>query len=43
MKYGVVLPICQLTVADAESLTSRAEELGLGRGTSEHVIQPFLK
>src|SRR5690348_3847849 len=29
MKYGVVLPIWQLTIADAESLTLRAETLGL--------------
>src|SRR5437867_11523315 len=29
MNYGVVLPIWQLTIADAESLTLRAEELGL--------------
>jgi hypothetical protein len=29
MKYGVVLPIWQRTVAEAESLTLRAEELGL--------------
>src|SRR5947208_348569 len=29
MNYGVVLPIWQLTVADAESLTTRAEALGL--------------
>jgi len=29
MQYGVVLPIWQLTVADAEALTTRAEALGL--------------
>ena len=29
MKYGVVLPIWQLTVADAESLATKAESLGL--------------
>src|SRR4029077_7083601 len=29
MKYGVVLPIWQLTVAEAESLATRAEALGL--------------
>jgi probable F420-dependent oxidoreductase len=29
MNYGVVLPIWQLTIAEAESLTLRAEELGL--------------
>src|SRR5213594_3469387 len=29
MNYGVVLPIWQLTIADAESLTTRAEQLGL--------------
>ena len=28
MNYGVVLPIWQLTIAEAESLTVRAEELG---------------
>ena len=31
MKYGVVLPIWQLTVAEAESLATRAEELGTRR------------
>jgi probable F420-dependent oxidoreductase len=29
MQYGVVLPIWQLTIADAEALTTRAEALGL--------------
>jgi alkanesulfonate monooxygenase SsuD/methylene tetrahydromethanopterin reductase-like flavin-dependent oxidoreductase (luciferase family) len=29
MNYGVVLPIWQLTVAEAESLATRAEALGL--------------
>lgn len=29
MKYGVVLPIWQLTIAEAESLAVQAEELGL--------------
>ena len=28
MKYGVVLPIWRLTIADAERMTLRAEELG---------------
>ena len=29
MKFGIVLPIWQLTVAEAETLARRAEELGL--------------
>jgi probable F420-dependent oxidoreductase len=39
MKYGVVLPIWQLTVAEAESLTLRAEELGLdGVFVPDHIL-----
>jgi len=39
MKYGVVLPIWQLTAADAESLTVRAEELGLdGVFVPDHIL-----
>lgn len=39
MKYGVVLPIWQLTVAEAESLAMRAEELGLdGVFVPDHIL-----
>jgi len=39
MNYGVVLPIWQLTIADAESLTIRAEELGLdGVFVPDHIL-----
>jgi probable F420-dependent oxidoreductase len=39
MNYGVVLPIWQLTTADAESLTVRAEELGLdGVFVPDHIL-----
>jgi probable F420-dependent oxidoreductase len=39
MKYGVVLPIWQLTIADAESLTMRAEALGLdGVFVPDHIL-----
>lgn len=39
MKYGVVLPIWQLTVAEAESLTTRAEELGVdGVFVPDHIL-----
>jgi probable F420-dependent oxidoreductase len=39
MKYGVVLPIWQLTVAEAASLTARAEELGLdGVFVPDHIL-----
>lgn len=39
MNYGVVLPIWQLTVAEAESLTARAEELGLdGVFVPDHIL-----
>jgi probable F420-dependent oxidoreductase len=39
MKFGVVLPIWQLTVADAEALTLRAEALGLdGVFVPDHIL-----
>src|SRR5205823_10607559 len=39
MNYGVVLPIWQLTIADAESLTTRAEQLGLdGVFVPDHIL-----
>ena len=39
MNYGVVLPIWQLTVADAEALTLRAETLGLdGVFVPDHIL-----
>lgn len=39
MNYGVVLPIWQLTVAEAEALTLRAEELGLdGVFVPDHIL-----
>jgi probable F420-dependent oxidoreductase len=39
MKYGVVLPIWQLTVAEAETLATRAEELGLdGVFVPDHIL-----
>jgi probable F420-dependent oxidoreductase len=39
MQYGVVLPIWQLTVADAEALTTRAEALGLdGVFVPDHIL-----
>jgi len=39
VKYGVVLPIWQLTIAEAESLTTRAEELGLdGVFVPDHIL-----
>ena len=39
MKYGVVLPIWQLTVAEAASLATRAEELGLdGVFVPDHIL-----
>src|SRR5205809_7578718 len=39
MNYGVVLPIWQLTIADAESLTTRAEQLGLdGFFVPDHIL-----
>jgi probable F420-dependent oxidoreductase len=39
MNYGVVLPIWQLTVAEAESLTARAEALGLdGVFVPDHIL-----
>jgi probable F420-dependent oxidoreductase len=39
MNYGVVLPIWQLTVTEAESLTTRAEALGLdGVFVPDHIL-----
>jgi probable F420-dependent oxidoreductase len=39
MDYGVVLPIWQLTIADAEALTTRAEALGLdGVFVPDHIL-----
>src|SRR5688572_18849006 len=39
MNYGVVLPIWQLTVAEAATLTTRAEELGLdGVFVPDHIL-----
>jgi probable F420-dependent oxidoreductase len=39
MKFGAVLPIWQLTVAEAEALTVRAEELGLdGIFVPDHIL-----
>ena len=39
MKFGVVLPIWQLSVGEAESLTVRAEELGLdGVFVPDHIL-----
>src|ERR1041384_7892686 len=39
MKFGVVLPIWQLSVAEAESLAVRAEELGLdGVFVPDHIL-----
>src|SRR6266581_3129112 len=39
MKFGVVLPIWQLTIGEAESLTLRAEEVGLdGIFVPDHIL-----
>src|SRR5882724_4915749 len=39
MKYGVVLPIWQLTIAEAESLAVKAEEAGLdGVFVPDHIL-----
>src|SRR3989441_9992791 len=39
MNYGVVLPIWQLTVAEAESLAARAEQLGPdGVSVPDHIL-----
>jgi len=39
MRYGVVLPIWQLTIAEAETLTVHAEELGLdGVFVPDHIL-----
>lgn len=41
MKFGFVLPIWRLSVEEAESLTLRAEELGLdGIFTPDHILAP---
>ena len=41
MKYGVILPIWQLSVRDAETLTLRAEALGLdGVFVPDHILAP---
>lgn len=41
MKFGFVLPIWRLSVADAEVLAVRAEELGLdGIFTPDHILAP---
>ncbi len=41
MKYGIVLPIWQLTAADAERLTLAAEEAGLdGVFVPDHILAP---
>src|SRR6185369_18031500 len=41
MKYGVILPIWQLSVRDAETLALRAEDLGLdGVFVPDHILAP---
>jgi probable F420-dependent oxidoreductase len=41
MKFGIVLPIWQLSIGDAETLTRRAEELGLdGVFIPDHILAP---
>jgi probable F420-dependent oxidoreductase len=41
MKFGVILPIWRLSVAEAESLAVKAEELGLdGVFTPDHILAP---
>ena len=41
MKFGFVLPIWRLSVQDAETLTLKAEELGLdGIFTPDHILAP---
>ena len=41
MNYGVVLPIWQLSVRDAETLTLKAEELGVdGVFVPDHILAP---
>src|SRR4026209_2857668 len=41
MKYGVILPIWQLAVRDAEALALRAEDLGLdGVFVPDHILAP---
>lgn len=41
MKYGIVLPVWQLSLKDAETLALKAEELGLdGVFTPDHILAP---
>lgn len=41
MKFGVVLPIWRLSVTEAETLTVKAEELGLdGVFVPDHILAP---
>src|SRR5437899_1039718 len=41
MKYGVILPIWQLSVRDAETLSLKAEDLGLdGVFVPDHILAP---
>jgi len=41
MKYGVILPIWQLSIRDAETLALRAEDLGLdGVFVPDHILAP---
>src|SRR6185295_16386623 len=41
MKYGVILPIWQLSVREAETLALRAEDLGLdGVFVPDHILAP---
>src|SRR5437867_6436147 len=41
MRFGVVLPIWRLSVADAETMTVKAEELGLdGVFVPDHILAP---
>jgi alkanesulfonate monooxygenase SsuD/methylene tetrahydromethanopterin reductase-like flavin-dependent oxidoreductase (luciferase family) len=41
MNYGVVLPIWQLSIRDAETLALQAEELGLdGVFVPDHILAP---
>ena len=42
MKFGAVLPIWQLSVNEAETLTLKAEELGLdGVFVPDHILAPL--
>src|SRR5438552_16689318 len=41
MRFGVVLPIWRLSVADAETMTVKAEELGVdGVFVPDHILAP---